>query len=211
MRSEAVYLKIDRHIELKNPKVCIGDLGGVCCSNKQLAEAIKNTVIFEFPITDNGKKKTASAMVVIDKITNIFDNEIAYVQNIGENEFAMNLSFMGNQKTWALPYKVIMVGLITFFGSVFAIMTYNEDVGTTGVFEKIAAIMGTGQEGINVMAVAYGIGIAIGIIIFFNHFGRKKLTNDPTPMEVEMEKYEADVEDTLIKEAARRGENFDID
>ena len=40
--------------------------------------------------------------------------------------------------------------------------------------------------------------------MFFNHFGNKKLTSDPTPIEVELSVYEDDVNtniiDTLNKE-----------
>ena len=44
----------------------------------------------------------------------------------------------------------------------------------------------------------YSIGLGVGIIIFYNHFGPKKLTKDPTPIEVEMRKYERDINQTLI-------------
>ena len=41
------------------------------------------------------------------------------------------------------------------------------------------------------------------MLIFFNHFMGKKLTADPTPMEVEMRAYEDQV-DTTVLEASRR-------
>lgn len=209
MEGEAVYLKIDRHIEIKCPSVCVRDLGSVCCSNPKLSEVVGNLQVFQFSMDESGQKKTASVMVIIDKINRHFKNDISYIQNIGENEFAMSLNFEQKMPK-GVWYKILPVTLITLFGSMFSIMTYNEDVGTRGVFEKLTRMMGVDAMGVEIMAVAYGIGIAVGIVLFFNHFGKKKLTNDPTPMEVEMEKYEADVEDTLIKEAARRGENIDI-
>ena len=60
-----------------------------------------------------------------------------------------------------------------------------------------------------ILACGYAAGIAAGIILFFNHFGKKKLTRDPTPMEVEMDKYEQDVDDTLIKKESREGSSFE--
>lgn len=51
--------------------------------------------------------------------------------------------------------------------------------------------------------MTYSIGIGLGVLIFFNHFMGKKLTADPTPMEVEMRAYEDQV-DTTVLEASRR-------
>ena len=34
-----------------------------------------------------------------------------------------------------------MVTMITFFGSIFAIMTYNEDVDVNGVFDRLYTVL----------------------------------------------------------------------
>ena len=84
-------------------------------------------------------------------------------------------------------------------------MAYNEDVNVSGVFDKIYATMyGKQRKAPGIMEAAYALGVGLGVIIFFNHFGKKKLQTDPTPMEVEMEKYESDVDYTWIKEISRR-------
>lgn len=205
-----VYIKADRHVEIKSPKVCVGDVSKIYCSDHLMAEAVKAVEIFHFNIEENGQKKTASIMAVIAAINEQLNNEEICMMNIGENDFVMSLNFSDRQSSKAPWYKVLPVVLITFFGSIFSIMTYNEDVDTMGVFEKIAGIAGTGDTGVKLMAVSYAAGIAAGLIIFFNHFGRKKITDDPTPMEVEMEKYETDVEDTWIKESSRKGKSIDV-
>ena len=63
----------------------------------------------------------------------------------------------------------------------------------------------TGREsdGFTILELTYSVGLGLGILIFFNHFAGKKLTKDPTPMEVEMRLYEDEVDTTLI-EASRR-------
>ena len=42
-----------------------------------------------------------------------------------------------------------------------------------------------------------------GIILFYNHIGKRRITKDPTPIEVEMRLYEKDVNETIIDNAAR--------
>ena len=48
----------------------------------------------------------------------------------------------------------------------------------------------------------------LGIIVFYNHIGTKKLTEDPTPIQVEINEYETKVEDTIIDTliAEKRGQ-----
>ena len=51
----------------------------------------------------------------------------------------------------------------------------------------------------------------MGILVFFNHFGKKKFTVDPTPMEIQMRLYENDIQTTLVENASRRGDEIDVD
>ena len=61
------------------------------------------------------------------------------------------------------------------------------------------------------LEVSYSVGVAAGILIFFNHFGKKRFTVDPTPMEVQMRLYENDIQTTLVENADRKGEEIDVD
>lgn len=71
----------------------------------------------------------------------------------------------------------------------------------------------TGKEsnGFTVLELTYCIGIVIGIIVFFNHFGKKRISVDPTPMEVEMRLYENDIQTTLVETYARKEKELDVD
>jgi stage V sporulation protein AA len=41
--------------------------------------------------------------------------------------------------------------------------------------------------------------------MFYNHVGGRRLTKDPTPLEVAMRNYEQDVDKALIETAGREG------
>ena len=51
--------------------------------------------------------------------------------------------------------------------------------------------------------IAYGVGIALGIIVFYNHFGKMRISDTPTPIQVEMDKYEKDEEESLITQLGK--------
>ena len=54
--------------------------------------------------------------------------------------------------------------------------------------------------GFSVLEISYSIGIGLGVVLYFNHFGRRKFTQDPTPLEVEMRVYEDDIDTTIIEQ-----------
>ena len=95
--------------------------------------------------------------------------------------------------------KVFIVCVLIFFGSAFTIMAFNNDISIDGVFEKFYFQM-TGKEKpqVSVLEIFYAIGLAVGIIIFFNHIGKKKLSDDVTPIQVEMNKHNKDSYETII-------------
>ena len=53
--------------------------------------------------------------------------------------------------------------------------------------------------------ISYSIGLAGGIIVFYNHLGRRRYKKDPTPLEVEMRLYEQDINTAIIKNSGQEG------
>ncbi len=83
-------------------------------------------------------------------------------------------------------------------------MTFNNDVDLPKLFSQLyTQVTGQVSNGFTVLEISYSIGVGLGVLLFFNHFGRLKLTDDPTPMQVKMRLYEDDVNNTLIEEADR--------
>ena len=88
---------------------------------------------------------------------------------------------------------------------------FHNDVDINKIFETVyLVVMNEPPQGINIMEITYSIGLALGIIVFFNHVGPRKLTKDPTPIAVSMHQYEVDVDETLIELANREGKEEDV-
>lgn len=91
-------------------------------------------------------------------------------------------------------------------------MAFNNDVDVDKLFGYIYYWMtGKQSSGFTILEVSYSVGITIGILVFFNHFGKRRFSVDPTPMEVQMRLYENDIQTTLIEDAARKEEELDVD
>lgn len=104
--------------------------------------------------------------------------------------------------------KIVFVVLISFFGAAFSAMAFNNDVDTVTMFGQIYQLVtGRTSDGFTILEITYSIGLIVGILIFFNHFGKSKVSVDPTPLEVEMRLYENDIQTTLIENYSRNSGN----
>ena len=104
----------------------------------------------------------------------------------------------------------MLVSLVSFFGTAFTIMAFHVDVQIRNVFAIIyQIILGKESTGVTILEISYSVGLAAGIILFFNHIGGRRITKDPTPIEVAMRKYEEDVDMALIATADREGKTID--
>ena len=159
------------------------------------------------------KPKGSQEVFSILKIMELIGQEYPEleIQNEGETDFVVEY-IPAQEVKWLELMKVVLVCILIFFGSAFTIMTFNNDVGVADVFAKFyRQVMGRESTGFTQLEVCYAIGIAAGILVFFNHIGHKKITHDPTPMQVEMRKYEQDVDTTFIENSSRKGTNIDVD
>ena len=206
--SKILYIKGDRDVEVTKPDVTLGDLLSMECTDKLMLAKIKTLKIVRFKKSGR-QRRVVSVLKIIACIHEKFPE--ADVQNLGETDIIVTYE---DQKTPAFAWHIIktaFVAAVTFFGAAFSIMAFNNDVDVTKLFGQIHELI-TGQEtsGFTILEVSYSIGITVGILIFFNHFGKKRFTVDPTPMEVQMRLYENDIQTTLIEDSERRGEEIDV-
>ena len=90
-------------------------------------------------------------------------------------------------------------------------MTFNNDANVRDVFQELYRLVtGTDAQGTTILDLTYSIGLALGILVFFNHFAKWKLNTDPTPLEVEMRLYEDNISKTLIQNDGRKEQGIDI-
>lgn len=101
-------------------------------------------------------------------------------------------------------FKIFIICLMLFAGSWITIMAYHEDVNLVEVFIKLQEVItGIKSDNVNWISIPYSLGIGLGIIVFYNQLGVYKLTDDPTPIEVEMTKYDADIDSCLVDTSNR--------
>lgn len=209
---ETVYIKADRNTEVTKPEVTIGDVVKVECANEGIQASIRSLGLFRFQDGEEKKKdRTAvSILKVIACIHKVYPN--VEIQNLGEADFIVTLEKQKTTGGLTHILKAVAVVLISFTGAAFSIMTFNNDVNVKKVFSQIYELAtGMKHDGFTMIELSYSIGIMIGILVFFNHFGKRRFTVDPTPIEVEMRLYENDLQTTLIEDYSRKRKELDVE
>lgn len=208
MQSETLYLKLERNVELQSEDVCMKDLGRLYCRDEKLLNRIKTKKVLKFREEDGGRR-VVSVMKLIEMLQQEYQN--LEVESIGETEVVVELVKTNRYKGPLQTAKICFVCGICFFGAAFTIMAFHNDIGIIKVFNRIyEMITGQTSDGVTILEVAYSIGLALGIIVFFNHIGGRRITKDPTPIEVEMRNYEDDVNNALVETAGREGKTLDV-
>ncbi|GFI61552.1 hypothetical protein IMSAG049_00711 [Clostridiales bacterium] len=119
---------------------------------------------------------------------------------MGETDIIIEYSQMPVKHNKAFDIaKIIFVCIVLFGGAMTAIMSFHSDAQMPAVFQNMYRIFfGIESTKPYIIYVPYSIGLTVGIIVFFNHFAGKYMTEDPTPIEVQMSTYEKEATDSII-------------
>ncbi len=203
-----IYMKAEQNAEVQSEDVFVKDIAGVACSDPQTLAKVKAIKLHSFK-AGQPKRQVISLLKVIEEIGRVCPN--ADVQSIGETAVLVERIDVNRYKGPLQTWKLIFVALVSFFGTAFTIMAFHNDIGINEVFGKIyEMVTGSPGDGYGILELAYSVGLAVGIIVFFNHIGGRRITKDPTPIEVEMRVYEEDVNKALIQTADREGRTIDV-
>lgn len=203
-----VYLKAVKDAEVNKADVQLKDVAKVYCNDPNITAKLKSIKIFTFP-PEGEKRAVIGILKLIEDMEKACPN--ITVNNIGETDILLEWVKVDQYKGPLVVLKVIFVSCVSFFGTGFTIMSFHNDVQINKVFAKVyEMVMGEVSTGYTILEISYSIGLAIGIILFFNHIGGRRITKDPTPIEVAMKKYETDVNTALTETADREGKTIDV-
>lgn len=213
-----LYIKINLHVKVNKKKVLLSDIATIYCVKHDIMKELANCMILSIQSTESAMYTMTSIKVI--ELIHRKKPELTVI-NEGEKDFVIEYVPIAQEKLGAgvkpkylaAEYiKAAFVAIVAFFGAAFTIMTFNMDVSVGDLFDNlylwITGIEKSGQP--TILEFSYCIGLPIGIIVFFNHFSKKKLTTDPTPIHVEMRNYEKQVNQAVIEDASREGKTIDV-
>ena len=201
-----VYIKANGNCIVYDKNITLGDVLKIECTDLGMLRVIKQMDLYGF---NHEHSVVFSVLKVVERIHR--DYPQVEVINCGESDFVVEYQKSTVKSPVLEKLKLWGIAVIVFFGSAFTIMAFHIDISIQKVFEKFyEQVMGVSKPQITELEISYSIGLAVGIVVFFNHFRKRKLTNDPTPIEVEMKKYNEDLINTKIAESDEKGHTIDV-
>jgi len=159
-------------------------------------------------ISDNQEKQNLDQIIVQTQQAGQTDSRIIdglmIIRLFKKHYPNVSVRFIG--PTYTFVYKkrkkhplaktfVPLIWLLLFIGTAMTIMNFHHDVGMQEVQQKLHYII-TGKESNYplLLQVPYSIGLGLGMILFFNYWFTKRFSKEPSPLEIELFKYEQDLE-----------------
>lgn len=212
-RTDTLHLKIGRNTVVWDRQVRLSDIADMECTDEAVLRQLKQKKVYTFR-EDAGSRKNQLVVVSVLKIMEQIHKDYPELEisNEGETDFIIEYVPFPEKPEWVNITKTVLLCILIFFGAAFTIMAFNNDVGVGDVFAKFyRQVTGVESDSVTELEICYSIGLSLGILIFFNHVGRKKITHDPTPIQIEMRKYESDLDTAFIENAERKGHNINVD
>lgn len=208
MKDETLFVKLEQSVEVYEKRVKLKDVASFYCSDKNMVKKLEDEVFLTMDLKKSNQV-VVSALRIFQEIQKHVPH--ASVTPIGEVDVLIRYVVPGKEKKWLEWIKLIGVCLGAFVGAAFSIMTFNTDVSVSDVFSHIYELFGADYLKENkIVEIFYSIGLFGGIMVFYNHFIKKKKWTDPTPIQVEMRNYDKDSNGAVIEEAGRTGREMDV-
>lgn len=200
--SEMLYLKLDINPLVRQERIHIADISETWCRESHILAKCRAVRVPLQP-SEKGKSRTIYSSAQLVQLIQEAVEQVE-VTVLGEQDIVISYAEEHPVCLWLEWCRTAFISFVIFCGAAFAIMTFNNDVGVQQVFDSLHVwIMGTQPEGFSLLEAGYSVGLAVGILGFYNHFRRKSRLADPTPLEVEMRQYEFDLNTAILREAER--------
>ncbi|WP_307472778.1 stage V sporulation protein AA [Cytobacillus purgationiresistens] len=184
-----VYIRMRHRLQVKpHETVFLKDVAQII-SDETIYEKLRQIPVHS--VTDKDRNIIVIDVMKIIRLLAAFDQTIE-VQTIGPPQIIIEVIAKG--KKISMP-MFMLIWFLLFFGAALTIMNFHEDVSMQEVQQKIYTII-TGEVDSKplIFQIPYSLGLGLGMIIFFNHVFKKRLNEEPSPLEVEMFNYQLDLD-----------------
>lgn len=184
-----MYLRLRHrvHIRVNQTKIYLEDIARII-GTEEIVTSLQGLLIYELEKSDRNII-VIDLSSIVERITKKYPIDI---QAIGPSQTIIEVVPKQKKNNTIL---FVIVWLLLFVGSALTIMNFHEDVSMPAVHQKIyKLITGNEIERPLILQIPYSFGLGLGMVLFFNHFFKKRFNDEPSPLEVEMFNYQQDLD-----------------
>lgn len=125
------------------------------------------------------------------------------IETYGEPHVLIEVAHGGAVKP--RPVVLALAWLLLFFGSGMALINFHADVNMPAVQRRVTELL-TGAADWHpwLFQIPYSLGVGLGMLLFFDRLFRRRPTDEPNPLEVEMFMYQENVNHYVITDEYRK-------
>lgn len=190
---KTVYIRLRHRVFIQpNDKIFLKDIAQIIAEDA-LHNQIGDRVLYQADAKDRNII-IIDVMHVMEEIKK-FDSMID-VQIIGPSQTIIEVVY---KKRKISPILFLIIWFLLFFGSMLTIMNFHEDVSMQDAHQRLYKIItGKSVDKPLMFQIPYSFGLGLGMILFFNHVFKKRLNEEPSPLEVEMFNYQQDLDRYVV-------------
>ncbi|MEN0643331.1 stage V sporulation protein AA [Alkalicoccobacillus gibsonii] len=162
--------------------------------DQTIIKRIGHLAVYQIQPTD-GSRVQIDIMTIIASIHSIFPKlDIQVVGSVN------TVVYVRQPQKRLRPLYIALVWLLLFVGSGLAVMNFHEDVSMRAVHIRLYYLV-TGEETLYPLwlQIPYSLGLGIGMVLFFNHFFKKRFNDEPSPLDVEMFNYQQNLDQYVVQ------------
>lgn len=184
-----IYLRMKKHYQTsEKKKIRLGDIAHIS-GNETIVAKLNQIVIYEI-VKEDLQVCIIEGFTVVQKLQKHFPE--LDLQLLGPYQTIIHIT-----KKRRLPRVtfVLVVWLLLFVGSAMTIMNFHYDVSMQSVQQRLHYLFTGEEEKYPLwMQIPYSLGLGLGMILFFNHVFKKRFNEEPSPLEIEIYKYQQDID-----------------
>lgn len=208
-----MYVELEDSVQVFEKNVRISDIATVWTADPALSSKIKSVVLYRFESAVKPEKQVIGLLWLTKAV--LLHVPDAVVIPHGESDCVVEFvdpKKKDGKNTFLQKCKVFLVSAICLFGGAFSIMAFHNDISITNIFMQFYEfVTGNESSGFTLLEISYSVGLLVGILVFYNHIGKKKIVPEPTPIEVSMRNYERDMDEAIVKRWEREGKKIDVE
>ncbi len=191
---EPLYLRLRKRLSVKPDAVIT--LGDIC---QLYWDGVREQTLATLPVhqvrPDDGDLLVIDIMQVIRKLRAMYPEVPLEVQ--GAPQIIVEVNRPRKQPN---RFLVALVWLILFIGSGLAIMNFHADVSMLQVHQRLFyLITGKTERQPLFLQIPYSFGVGLGMILFLNHLFKKRINEEPSPLEVELFLYQQNLDQYYLQ------------
>ncbi|MGV8145713.1 MAG: stage V sporulation protein AA [Alkaliphilus sp.] len=164
-------------------------------ADRSIKESIGN---IKFLISPEHKKNCH--VVSIFAIVKLIKNEHPkyFVSVVGDTDVFISFEDETKKNDMFKFLRAVLVSSLLLIGAITAIINFHADVDMKDAQQTMyRLITGEETESLLLLQIPYGLGVGLGMSVFFNHIFNRKINSEPSPMEVEMYLYQQNIDECM--------------